>query len=224
MVTYRPVVVLIDDDPEILRSLQRTLRDQPWEILATEHPAEVLRWITERSVDLVLSDQRMPEMNGTDLLELVRDYSPATACVILSGFPDTALIVEESGVRIERLISKPWDNAELAAILGKLLDERKPAAADAAPPRPEFEVDCAGRTARDVVAEILPICSRGHETGERPVIALRNLRLLGDSVSRLLKGLARAVAWSHFPIDLRDESGALAAFLSALGRPASARK
>lgn len=224
MAMYRPLVVLIDDDPEILRSLQRALKTQPWEILVTEHPAQVLRWITERPVDLVLSDQRMPEMNGTDLLEIVRDYSPSTACVILSGFPDTALIVEESGVRIERLIAKPWDNAELATILEKLLDERKPSAVDAASPRTVFEVECAGRTARQVVTEILPICSRGQATGDRPVIALRNLRLLGDSVSRLLKGLARAVAWSHFPIDLRDESGALAAFLSALGRPASARK
>ena len=222
MEKVKPLIVIVDDDPEILRSLQRTLRDEPYEILTTEHPVQVLRWITERPVDLVISDQRMPDMNGTDLLEIVREYSPETACIILSGFPDTALIVEESGLSLEHLIRKPWDNAELAVILRRLLETRHPSTV-APEPREEITVSCRGRTARDVVAEILPVCSRGQAHGIRPVIVLQDLRLLGDSVSRLLKGLARAVAWSHFPIDLRDESGCLAAFLAALGRRATVR-
>src|ERR1041384_1099403 len=85
----------VDDDPEILRALRRVFRPEPWEVLTTEHPAQVLQWICDRQVDLIIADQRMPDMNGSDLLEVVQDYSPGTACVILSGFPDTALIVEQ---------------------------------------------------------------------------------------------------------------------------------
>jgi FixJ family two-component response regulator len=227
----RPIVVLVDDDPEILRSLGRALRHEPYELLSTMHPGDVLRWICERPVDLVISDQRMPEMNGTDLLEVVRDYSPGTACIILSGYPDTALIVEESKLRLEHLISKPWENGALTATLRSILEKRLVHKADEAPEPPtlpacdpatplkkELAIDCAGRSARDVVAEILRICSKARGEGRTPTIVLANLTLLGDSVSRLLKGLARAVAWSHFPIDLRDDSGCLAAFLSALSR------
>src|SRR5262245_32767732 len=96
----RNLIVLIDDEPEVLRSLERALRQEPYEIVSTSSPSEVLRLICERSVDLIISDQRMPEMNGTDLLEVVRDYSPDTACVILTAFPDTAVVLQESGLRL----------------------------------------------------------------------------------------------------------------------------
>jgi serine/threonine-protein kinase len=195
-------------------------------------------------VDLVITDQRMPEMNGTDLLEVVQDYSPGTACMILSGFPDTTIIVEETQLRIERLISKPWDNAQLVQTIRTILaqrpvEEEAPAEAAAPPPSrpappprpalpppstgPHVTVDCKGRSARDVIAEILPACSKAGTQGTRAVVVLRNVGLLNDSLSRLLKGLARAVAWSHFPIDLRDESGCVAAFVSALSRSGSVR-
>lgn len=233
----RPLVVAIDDDPETLRALRRALRREPYEFFATDRPEDVLRMICERPVDLILADERMPEMNGTDLLEIVRDYSPGTAFMIVSGFPDTALIVESSGLRIERLVAKPWDNAELSVAIRRILEERsrKESEATGKPAEPppseaarsiseEFVVSCAGRGAREVIAEILPICSRGHAQGTRPVIVLADVRRLGDSLSRLLKGLARAVAWAHFPIDLRDPSGCVDAFLSVLGRHVAVRR
>src|SRR5688572_3614365 len=90
------LVVCIDDDPEILRALRRLFRGEPFDVLLTEQPSDVLQWICDRHVDLIIADQRMPDMNGTDLLEVVQDYSPGTACIILSGFPDTAVIVEQT--------------------------------------------------------------------------------------------------------------------------------
>jgi DNA-binding NtrC family response regulator len=211
----KPTIICVDDDPEILRALGRLFRHEPWDVLLTEHPGDVLQWICDREVDLLITDQRMPEMNGTDLLEVVQDYSPETACVILSGFPDTAVIVEQTRLRLERLLSKPWDNDQLLATVRGLMGS-EPAAP---PPMAEVTIDCAGRTAREVVTEILPLCTQARAEGTRVAVTLRNLALLNDSIARLLKGLARF----QLPIDLRDESGCVAAFVAALARSSRVR-
>jgi len=229
----RPLLVGVDDDPAILRALRRALRKEPVDVLLTAHPGDVLRWVCERPVDLVLADQRMPDLEGTDLLEVVRDYSPNTACVLLSGFPEAALVVDRAAIRIEHFLAKPWDDAELAGTVHRILEERtarraeSPARRGDATPTPqsqdlEFVIDCSGRAAREVLAVLLPICSRARALGCRPSVVLGNLPLLQDSVVRLIKGLARAAARSPSSIVLREESGCYASFLSALGPRATA--
>jgi FixJ family two-component response regulator len=214
----RPLVVLVDDDPEILRSLGRLLRREPYELLSTESPEQVLEWARSRTLHLVIADQRMPEMSGTELLGLLRERSPRTRGVILSGFPDTALIVERAGIRIERLIAKPWENAELKATIRELV-EKTPKAARSAPTAKErpiqLRVDCAGLNAGLVLAEILPTCRRA-PFGARICVTLENPLLLRDSLARLLKDLARIVAYLNLPIEIRDSSGCVSAFLEAV--------
>lgn len=211
----KPTIICVDDDPEILRALGRLFRHEPWDLLLTEHPADVLQWICDREVDVLISDQRMPEMNGTDLLEVVQDYSPETACIILSGFPDTAVIVEQTRLRLERLLSKPWDNDQLLATVRGLMGS----APEEPPPTAKVEIDCSGRTAREVIAELLPFCTRARAEGTRATVVLKSLALLNDSIARLLKGLARL----QLPLDLRDESGCVAAFVAALARSSRVR-
>ena len=211
----KPTIICVDDDPEILRALGRLFRQEPWDVLLTEHPGDVLQWICDREVDLLITDQRMPEMNGTDLLEVVQDYSPETSCIILSGFPDTAVIVEQTQLRLERLLSKPWDNDQLLATIRGILGA--PEAVE--PPRVEVTIDCSGRSVREVITEILPLCTQARAEGTRVVVVLKSLALLNDSISRLLKGLARF----QLPIDLRDESGCVAAFVAALARSSRVR-
>src|SRR5437867_5644105 len=106
----RPCVLLVDDDPGVLASLRRLLHDEPYDSLATTDPAEALEWIGRREIALLITDQRMPGMSGTDLVLKTRDRSPRTACVILTAYPDTAIIVEREQLRIERLVLKPWDD------------------------------------------------------------------------------------------------------------------
>ena len=121
-----PIVVLIDDEPEILSSLRRLLRKEPYEVLTTKNPEEAVAWILLRKASLVMADQRMPTMSGLDLLEIVRLCSPLTVRVMLSGQTDLTGILKRTGIEaIERLVRKPWDGEDLKRVLRELLSKRE---------------------------------------------------------------------------------------------------
>lgn len=111
--TLKPVVILVDDDPATLRALRRMLRNEACELLVTTRPQQALRWTREREVRLVLSDQRMPEMLGTELLTRIRDGSPCTVRVLLTGYPDAPEIVDGLQVGIWEVVAKPWEDGEI---------------------------------------------------------------------------------------------------------------
>jgi DNA-binding NtrC family response regulator len=219
----RPLVVIVDDDPEILRSLGRLLRREAYELLSTDSPRQVLEWAHHRPVDLVITDQRMPEMSGTDLLGKLRQQSPRTLGIILSGYPDAAVIVERAGLRIECLIAKPWEDGTLRDTIRNVLDDHTRRAGTTEPAHEnilELRIDCAGRPAGLVLADIITTCRRAPPDVTRVLIVLENVMLLQDSLSRLIKDLARVVVWLRVPIELRDSSGCVNTFLNALGERA----
>ena len=121
----RHVVVCVDDEPAILSALKRSLRAEPYELLTTDSPEHALRWVGTRDVSLVITDQRMPRMEGTELLEEVLKRSPSTARIILTAFPGDA--VGTPGLRhwTECMISKPWDNLMLRKTIRQLLGDRE---------------------------------------------------------------------------------------------------
>src|SRR5438128_5224187 len=86
-VVERHVVLCVDDEPAILAALRRSLRNEPYELLTTDRPARALKWLESREISLVISDQRMPGMLGTELLEEVSQLSPSTARIILTAYP-----------------------------------------------------------------------------------------------------------------------------------------
>ena len=121
----RHVVVCVDDEPAILSALKRSLRAEPYELLTTDSPENALKWVGTRDISLVITDQRMPRMAGTELLEEVLKKSPSTARIILTAYPGDA--VGTPGLRhwTECMISKPWDNGMLRKTIKQLLDERE---------------------------------------------------------------------------------------------------
>ncbi len=118
-----PTVLFVDDEEPILRALQRALRKEPYRILTANSGEEGLEIIGREDVHLVVSDQRMPVMTGSQFLHKVQEISPATVRVILSGYAEASIIVEaiNSG-GVYRFVSKPWNDDELKQILRQCME------------------------------------------------------------------------------------------------------
>jgi DNA-binding NtrC family response regulator len=110
-----PCVLFVDDEERILRSLRMLFRGR-CEILATTSGREALEWVRQRPVHVVVSDQRMPEMAGVEVLREVASISPATMRILLTGYADIdAVTAAVNDGEIYRFIEKPWTARHLIA-------------------------------------------------------------------------------------------------------------
>lgn len=123
---YEATVLFVDDEESILRSLQRALRKEPYRILTACSGEEGLAILAREQVQLVVSDQRMPVMTGSQFLQRVQEACPDAVRVILSGYAEASIIVEaiNSG-GIYRFIGKPWDDEDLKTTLRQCLEHHR---------------------------------------------------------------------------------------------------
>ena len=114
-------VMLVDDEKLIVQGLQRALRPlhDTWEVVAATSGPEALSLLATRPADLVISDMRMPEMNGADLLEEVKRRSPGTVRIVLSGQAEDAAAFRVLPVA-HRYFSKPTEAAALRAFVARV--------------------------------------------------------------------------------------------------------
>ncbi|KRC03491.1 hypothetical protein ASE26_01240 [Duganella sp. Root198D2] len=110
----QPTVLLIDDEPMVLAALERLLRQDQYRILSASSAAQALDLLAQNPVHLVLCDQRMDGMSGTELLDRIKDLYPATLRIILSGQTELATVMESvNRGALYRFYTKPWDNQVL---------------------------------------------------------------------------------------------------------------
>jgi response regulator RpfG family c-di-GMP phosphodiesterase len=115
-------VLCVDDENHILQSLKRLLRREGYRLLTAASGREGLEMLQIETVQLVISDQRMPEMTGVEFLEKVKERHPDVVRVVLSGYADAALIVDavnEGG--IYRFLTKPWNDEDLKIAIRQCL-------------------------------------------------------------------------------------------------------
>ena len=125
-------IVLVVDDEELIRSaLQRLLRREPYDVIFVENGQQAFEQLTSRSVDMIVSDYRMPGVNGVELLSSVRKQFPGVLRVLLTGSIGHDEIVQaKRRGDIEAFLQKPWDNAELLDEMKRLLMEKGQGAGD----------------------------------------------------------------------------------------------
>jgi len=117
-------ILFVDDERNVLRSLERTFLDEDYEILTANSGAEGLQTLQEVSpIQLVISDYRMPEMTGVEFLREVCKKWPDTVRIVLSGYADTASIVSAINEgEIYKFIPKPWNDDELKVTIINALE------------------------------------------------------------------------------------------------------
>jgi diguanylate cyclase (GGDEF)-like protein len=107
-------LLLIDDEPHVLTALTRLLRQDGYKILTASGAAEAFQQLAQHPVHLILCDQRMEEMSGTELLDKIKDMYPDTFRIILSGYTDLKTVMEAiNRGALYRFYTKPWDNQVL---------------------------------------------------------------------------------------------------------------
>ena len=123
-----PCVLLVDDDPQTLAALERAFRSEPYEVIRTDNPWLALEWLKSRDIHLLITDEFMPGLLGTDLLEAARCYSPATATILLTGYPKPSVAYRGFQERMGLMMPKPWEDQALREAALRLLREHAPRA------------------------------------------------------------------------------------------------
>ena len=115
-------VLLVDDEPAILRALKRLLRATGCNVLTAEGGAAGLEILARETVNLVISDMRMPEMNGAEFLSKVASEWPDTERILLTGYADLeSTISAVNDGQISRYLNKPWDDDEIIQVVKRTL-------------------------------------------------------------------------------------------------------
>jgi response regulator RpfG family c-di-GMP phosphodiesterase len=115
-------ILLVDDEDAILNSLRRVLRNQPYELFFANGGEDALLLLEKHAIDLVVSDARMPGMDGATLLSEVNKRKPDCMTILLTGYAEINTIVKAINEgQIYRYISKPWNDEELLMTLRQAL-------------------------------------------------------------------------------------------------------
>jgi two-component system NtrC family sensor kinase len=114
VVKQNPKVLFVDDEESILSAARRLFRGKQIDVITTSSPSEGLRILSKENIWVVVSDQRMPEMTGTEFLEKVKALAPHTTRILLTGFLELPIIQEAiNKASVFRFVTKPWNETEL---------------------------------------------------------------------------------------------------------------
>lgn len=118
-------LLCVDDEPNILSALRRVFRQSGYQVMVANSGAEGLQLLEKEPVDLVISDMRMPEMDGAKFLAQVRQRWPDALRLLLTGYADMSSTIEAINQgEIYRYISKPWDDNDLLLIVRQALERK----------------------------------------------------------------------------------------------------
>jgi len=120
----RHTVLCVDDEQNILNALKRLLRKESYRLLTSTTGSRGLQLLAENDVQVVISDQRMPEMNGTVFLKQVKEMYPHIIRIILTGYTDVDTISNSINQgHIYKFFLKPWNDHQLILEIRQALEQ-----------------------------------------------------------------------------------------------------
>jgi response regulator RpfG family c-di-GMP phosphodiesterase len=124
METNQYTLLCVDDEKNILNSLKRLLRKEKFRMLTGNSGHEGLEILAENEVHVVLSDQRMPRMNGTEFLKEIKTLYPDIIRIILTGYTDVDSISEAINEgHIYKFFLKPWNDQNLKLEIRQAMEQ-----------------------------------------------------------------------------------------------------
>lgn len=129
-------LLLVDDETRVLRSLKMLLKNQ-YQIHTAESGQQALQILQTHPIDVLVTDQRMPELSGVELLREAHKLYPDTMRILLTGYSDlNAIISSINEGEIYRFINKPWDPEHLRHTIAKAARIARSTASDRSAPKP----------------------------------------------------------------------------------------
>jgi signal transduction histidine kinase len=117
LVSQRGQLLIIDDEEEILKALKRQFRDE-YDVFVARNADDGYRIMTETPIQVIISDQRMPGMNGSDFFSRVKTQFPDAVRLLLTGYADIQTVIDAiNDGNIFRYVIKPWNPAELTTVV-----------------------------------------------------------------------------------------------------------
>jgi len=124
----KPSLLVIDDEPEILQSLKGLLRRE-FDLHLAQSGPEALEILGRHPIEVILTDQRMPGMTGTELMARARREFPDSIRIVFTGYADIKAVVDAiNRGGLYRYLTKPWDPDELVEVLNDAAAEYRRAA------------------------------------------------------------------------------------------------
>ncbi len=119
-------ILIVDDEVQILKALSRMFLDTDYEIFTADNSMEALKLLETTEINMVISDMRMPEMDGYKLLSMIKDKYPDIIRIILSGYADEKPMFQALLHNVAKLyIFKPWNNDSFLESINKLFADEK---------------------------------------------------------------------------------------------------
>jgi DNA-binding NtrC family response regulator len=115
-------IMIVDDEPANLRTLERLFRSN-YQVVTAASGAEALALLEQHDIAVLISDQRMPAMTGTELMMKTVAIRPQMVKILLTGYTDVGALIEalNSGL-VYRYMTKPWNNDELRLTVSRAIE------------------------------------------------------------------------------------------------------
>ncbi len=119
-------ILIVDDEPRVIRSIQRVLEGNDYRICASNNPFKALEIMKTEQIDVIVSDNRMPELSGINLLMEAKKISPSTVRILMSAYSDFDVVITAvNDGNIFHYIVKPWNNGQLLDIINNAVQYKK---------------------------------------------------------------------------------------------------
>ncbi|MEO8143020.1 MAG: protein kinase [Betaproteobacteria bacterium] len=183
----QPAVLFVDDEERVLNALSYLFRDN-YEVEVANGGAAALERLRARRFHVLVSDQRMPEMPGVELLRQAKAIAPGTVRLLLTGYSDLAAIVGSvNESEVFRFVSKPWQEEDLRATIAEAADVAIALEAAAAGPAPTLPPDAAvlvlgeaavGRAVRELAKDAYKVHDAANVDAALEILAAEEIATL----------------------------------------------